>query len=81
MNSNSIRQVLGIFRNRNLTAYSFNQLRNYAAKKKQLTEAQIQFQKHTAELGFRERTTFKDTPFEYYDVETSIKYMQSEGKV
>lgn len=56
------------------------QLRFYAAKKStQLTEAQKQFQKHTAELGFREKTSIRGTLFEFHDVDTSIKYMQSEG--
>lgn len=54
--------------------------RTYAAKKSaQLTEAQIQFQKHTAELGFKEKTSIRGTLYEFHDVETSIKYMQSEG--
>lgn len=54
--------------------------RTYAAKKPaQLTEAQIQFQKHTAELGFKEKTSIRGTLYEYHDVDTSIKYMKSEG--
>jgi hypothetical protein len=53
--------------------------RNYAKKAPALTDAQLQFQKHTAELGFREKTSIKGTKFEYHDVETSIEYMKSEG--
>ena len=53
--------------------------RHYAAKKKALTEAQIQLQKHAAEMGFKEKTTIRATLFEYHDVEESIKYMKSEG--
>lgn len=53
--------------------------RTYAKKSAQLTEAQIQFQKHTAELGFKEKTSIRGTLYEFHDVETSIKYMQSEG--
>jgi hypothetical protein len=57
-----------------------NQIRNYAAKKPaKLTEAQIQLQKHTAELGFKEKTSIKGTLFEFHDVETSVKYMKSQG--
>jgi hypothetical protein len=56
------------------------QTRFYAAKKAApLTDAQITFQKHTAELGFREKTSIKGTLFEHYDVETSKSYMKSEG--
>lgn len=53
--------------------------RTYAKKPPALTEQQIQFQKRTAELGFREKTSIKGTKFEFHSVETSIKYMQSEG--
>ncbi|CAF0751657.1 unnamed protein product [Brachionus calyciflorus] len=54
--------------------------RSYAAKKPPaLTEAQIQFQKHTAELGFREKTSIRGTLYEFKDVETSIKYIKSEA--
>ena len=56
------------------------QSRNYAAKKKVLTDAQIQLQKHAAEMGFKEKTTIRGTLYEFNDVETSIKYMRSEGK-
>jgi len=57
-----------------------NQIRNYAAKKPaKLTEAQMQLQKHTAELGFKEKTSIKGTLFEFHDVETSVKYMKSQG--
>jgi hypothetical protein len=57
------------------------QTRFYAAKKPApLTDAQITFQKHTAELGFREKTSIRGTLFEHYDVETSRNYMKSEGK-
>ena len=64
-----------------LNYLNINQIsqRNYAAKKKQLTEGEIQFQKHTAELVFKEKTTIRGTLFEYHDVETSIQYMKSEG--
>jgi hypothetical protein len=55
------------------------QTRSYAAKKKVLTDAQIQVQKHAAEMGFKEKTTIRGTLFEFYDVETSIKYIKSEG--
>ena len=56
------------------------QVRFLATKKAALTDAQLQFQKHTAEMGFRERTSIKDTLFEFYDVETSKNYMKSKGK-
>lgn len=65
----------------NLYRFGNQIVRGYAAKKKPpaLTDAQIQFQKHTAELGFRERTSIRGTLYEFKDVETSIEYMQSEG--
>jgi hypothetical protein len=53
--------------------------RSYAKKAAALTDAQIQFQKHTAELGFRERVSIRGTKFEFNDVDTSIQYMKSEG--
>lgn len=56
--------------------------RRYYAKpgsKKVLTESQIQLQKHTAELGFREKTSIKNTLFTFHDVEKSIEYMESEA--
>jgi hypothetical protein len=56
------------------------QTRLYATKKPgTLTDAQIAFQKHTAELGFREKTSIKGTLYEHYDVETSKSYMKSQG--
>jgi len=58
---------------------SLEQSRGYAAKKKVLTDAQIQVQKHAAEMGFKEKTTIRGTLYEFNDVETSIKYMKSEG--
>lgn len=64
----------------NLYRFGNQIVRAYAAKKPPaLTEAQIQFQKHTAELGFRERTSIRGTLYEFKDVETSIEYMKSEG--
>jgi hypothetical protein len=54
--------------------------RFYAAKKPvELTEEQKQAKKYSAELGFKEMTTFKGTKYESHDVETSILYMKSEG--
>lgn len=54
--------------------------RNYASKKPApLTDAQLQFQKHTAELGFREKKTIKGTKYAFYGVSTSIEYMKSEA--
>ncbi|RNA37840.1 28S ribosomal mitochondrial [Brachionus plicatilis] len=64
----------------NLYRFGNQIVRAYAAKKPPaLTEAQIQFQKHTAELGFRERTSIRGTLYEFKDVETSIEYMKSEA--
>lgn len=53
--------------------------RFYAKKPPALTDSQIQFQKHTAELGFREKTSIKGTKFEFHTVETSIQYINSEA--
>ena len=55
--------------------------RFYAKKPPALTDAQIQFQKRTAELGFREKTSIKGTKFEFHSVETSIQYMNSQGMI
>ena len=55
--------------------------RFYAKKPPALTDSQIQFQKHTAELGFREKTSINGTKFEFNTVELSIQYMNSEGKL
>lgn len=55
--------------------------RFYAKKPPALTDSQIQFQKHTAELGFREKTSIKGTKFEFHTVETSIQYINSEGNL
>ena len=61
-------------------ALNCQQSRNYVpAKKKTLTESQIQLQKHAAEMGFKEKTSIRGTLFEYHDVNESIKYMKSEG--
>ena len=64
--------------NGNILSNGFDSRRGYA-KKVALTEGQIQFQKHTAELNKRERTTIRGTLFEFNSVETSIQYMESEG--
>lgn len=53
--------------------------RNYAKKAPALTEAQIQFQKLSKELSFREKTSIRGTRFTFHSVETSIKYLQSEA--
>jgi len=66
---------------RNQAQLQTQQTRDYAAKKKVLTDAQIQVQKHAAEMGFREKTTIRGTLYEYHDVDTSIKYIRSEGNL
>ena len=55
------------------------QIRDYAKKAPALTEAQIQFQKLTKELSFREKTSIRGTRFTFHSIETSIQYMRSEG--
>ncbi len=63
-----------------ITSVTAQTRRNYAAKKPPaLTESQLQFQKLTAELNFREKTSFRGTTFVINSVETSIAYMKSEG--
>ncbi len=78
-----MKQILNVFSASRLNIANIvlnNQIRNYAGKKPaKLTEAQIQLQKHTAELGFKEKTSIKGTLFEFHDVETSVKYMKSQG--
>jgi hypothetical protein len=71
--------VSNLFMRNQLQLTSLELSRSYAAKKKVLTDAQIQVQKHAAEMGFKEKTTIRGTLYEFHDVETSIKYMKSEG--
>jgi len=59
--------------------YEFQSERYYAKKAPALTEAQIQFQKLTKELSFREKTSIRGTRFQFNSVETSIQYMQSKA--
>jgi hypothetical protein len=64
-----------------ITQSNQTHVRYLAAKKPApLTDAQIAFQKHTAELGFREKTSIKGTLYEFHDVDTSIRYVKSQGK-
>lgn len=53
--------------------------RSYAKKPAALTDAQIQFQKLSKELSFREKTSIRGTRFQFHDVQTSIEYFKSEA--
>jgi hypothetical protein len=53
--------------------------RNYAAKAKPLTEAQIQSQKHATEMQFKAKTSLNGTPYNFQSLDTSLVYMNSEG--
>lgn len=77
--NNDTRILTNLLWRNQITQLQPQQTRNYAAKKKALTDAQIQVQKHAAEMGFKEKTTIRGTLFEFYDVETSIRYIKSEG--
>jgi len=57
--------------------FDFN--RHYAAKPKALTDAQIQLQKYASEMQFKAKTSLKGTKFEFQDIDTSKRYMESEG--
>ena len=57
-------------------------VRCYAAKgkAKELTEAEIQAQKYSSEMQYKEKTSLRGRPFNFQDAEVSIKYMESEGR-
>jgi len=54
--------------------------RSYAKKPAALTDAQIQFQKLSKELSFREKTSIRGTRFTFHSVQTSVEYLKSEGE-
>lgn len=56
-----------------------NLSRYYAAKPKELTEAQKQLQKYASEMQFKAKTSTRGTTYNFHDVQTSNRYMNSEG--
>jgi hypothetical protein len=53
--------------------------RCYASKPKELTESQKQLQKYASEMQFKAKTSTSGTTYNFHDVETSNRYMNSEG--
>lgn len=72
---------LNLFQNVH-NAIVLNLYKNYASKStsKPLTDAQIQSQKYATEMQFKKKTSLRGTDFQINDVDTSIEYVNSEGK-